>query len=109
MFTQIELELIRDALPQGAARNLVVGKIDEMQAKAGQGEAMWKAYCKQYGFEPYHLGAIFVLQGTAYKITGIRPSAPRFPIIGERMSDGRGFKFPAATVRTLLPADRNVA
>jgi len=46
----------------------------------------------------YNLGAsdldgLFTVNGTAYRITGIKPNRPKFPICGTRVSDGKTFKF----------------
>lgn len=65
-------------------------------------KTMWDAYCSLYGLAKEHFGQTFVSQGIAYKITGIAPSRPKFPVSAERVHDGRGFKFPASTPKMAL-------
>lgn len=72
------------------------GKVESPEAKA------WPTYCTAYGFKPEDLGATFHSQGRAFKITGIKPSRSQYPISGERVPDGKGFKFPASQVLRAL-------
>lgn len=39
------------------------------------------------------IGRIFELHGVSYKIIRLEPSRPKFPIVAERMTDGKKFKF----------------
>lgn len=61
----------------------------------------FKMLCGMYDLKPEHLGAEVVYAGTTYKITGLNPKAPRYPINVERVSDGRGFRLPERAVRAL--------
>jgi hypothetical protein len=67
----------------------------------------WSVFCKQYGLRVDDLDKVFVVNGTNYKIEGVKPSRSKFPISAKRVSDGRGFKFPAESVliglRRVLP------
>lgn len=72
------------------------GKVESPEAKA------WPVYCTAYGFKAEDLGAVFHSQGKAFKITGIKPSRSQYPISGERVPDGKGFKFPVAQVLRAL-------
>lgn len=54
-----------------------------------------------FGLKPEHFGAEFFVKGTVYKIVGLAPNRPKFPIIAERVKDGKKFKFPVS-VKTLL-------
>lgn len=74
---------------------------------SGDGEksveaANWELYCTQYGLEVGDLGKTIEAGGIKFKITGIMPSRPKFPILGERLSDGRKFKFRVAEVLSAL-------
>lgn len=62
----------------------------------------FRRMARHYGLEPDDLGKTFKLRGTLYTIKGLNPGAPSYPILGERVVDGRGFKFPAAAVRAGL-------
>ena len=59
-------------------------------------------YCAIFGFKPEHLGATFKSGPTMYRITGLNPGAPRFPVLAERVYDGKGFKFPEESVKRAL-------
>lgn len=63
-------------------------------------------YGRQYGLIADDHGAIFTSNGKRFKLTGINPGAPKYPITGECLSTGRGYKFGAGTARTII-ADRN--
>lgn len=58
----------------------------------------WSVFCKQYGLHVDDLDKVFVVNGTQYRIEGVKPSRSKFPISAKRVSDGRGFKFPAESV-----------
>lgn len=72
------------------------GEVVSPEAKA------WGVYCTAYGFKPEDLGTVFHSQGKAFKISGIKPSRSQYPISGERVPDGKGFKFPASQVLRAL-------
>ena len=64
----------------------------------------FKALADMYGFKSEDLGREFMSNGTRFRITGLRRRRRKFPICGVRVSDGKGFKFPAEQVkRGLLP------
>lgn len=57
----------------------------------------FKRYAKSFGLEPDLLGTSFSYSGDHYTIVGMKPRAPKFPVIAER-TDGKRFKFPADVV-----------
>lgn len=59
----------------------------------------WEKYAEMIGLKPEHLGMTFQSNGHTFKICGIMPSRPKFPVIAERQPDGMKFKF---TVESLL-------
>lgn len=79
--------------------------LEGSEAKTKVDSATFERYATLYGLEPTDLGKSFMVSGNWYKVTGISPSRPKFPIDGERL-DGRKFKFPALTVRTALGKNR---
>lgn len=69
-------------------------------------KAAWDAYCGHYGLRPDDFEATFVSNGRLFKITGISPTRPKYPIDAIRVGDNRAFKFPASTVNAKLPMKR---
>jgi hypothetical protein len=59
----------------------------------------FRKYAKSYDLEPSDLGRTFSFKGDEYKISGLRPSARRFPICAVRISDQKHYRFPHSTVR----------
>jgi hypothetical protein len=58
-------------------------------------------YCEQYGLSKDDLGATFMSpqSGDLYKITGLKTRNRKYPILAEKVSTGKGFKFSAELVR----------
>lgn len=75
--------------------------LERMQRATPEAER-FRSLAMRYGFESTDLGRTFVSRGTEYRITGLNPSAPKFPVQGERVRDGQPFKFPEAVVKTGL-------
>lgn len=50
------------------------------------------------GLQPTDLGREFRHRGTKYKLVGYHSRRPKFPMVGERVTDGKRFKFPIAAV-----------
>ena len=48
------------------------------------------------------LGVIFNCNGTLYKLVGVNLRAPKYPVLGQRLEDGKRFKFGTATVRDII-------
>lgn len=59
----------------------------------------FKRSARRYGFEPEDLGSEFTVRGETFKIVGLNTRAHKYPIVGERVTDGRRFKFHASTVK----------
>lgn len=51
-----------------------------------------------FGLPADAVGRTFTLESVLYRVTGLNPRRPKFPVIGERVSDGKAFKFPANDV-----------
>lgn len=62
----------------------------------------WNTYAPLYGFSKDDLGKEFICGGNTYKITGWTSRRYKMPIDAVR-SDGKKFKFPASTVKAMLP------
>ena len=59
----------------------------------------FKLSARAHGFEPEDLGSEFTVRGTVYRITGLKPRRPKYPICADRVSDGKSFKFPVEIVK----------
>ena len=58
----------------------------------------------RYGLTPSDFGREFDANGERFRITGIDPNRPKYPISVERIPDRRRFKFAAENVVMLLKA-----
>jgi hypothetical protein len=99
-----ELRIIDQALSAfpvaSPARQIVQREIRQLEAKADNQVAAFNAYCTHFGLRPDQLGKVFEIRRTKYRITGINPGAPRFPINVVRVHDGKVFRVPAADARS---------
>lgn len=58
------------------------------------------AHASWFGLTAADYGRVIHLKGVAYKITGINPGAPKFPIVAERVYDKKSFRLTAGSVKT---------
>jgi hypothetical protein len=65
-------------------------------------KAMFKVLAPHFGLEPSDYGRTFRSKDELFRIVAINPNRPKYPISAERVSDGRGFKFPADNVAMYL-------
>ncbi|AID34794.1 MULTISPECIES: hypothetical protein [Hyphomicrobiales] len=65
---------------------------------------MFALLAEQYGLEAADFEREFIAGGERFRITGIDPRRPKYPISVERIPDRRGFKFTADNVAMLLKA-----
>ena len=61
-------------------------------------KAMFGVLAEHFGLKPSDYGRIFRARGEAFRITALNPNRPKYPISVERVTDGRGFKFPVEDV-----------
>lgn len=61
-------------------------------------KAMFEVLAPHFGLEPSDYGRTFKSRDEMFRIVAINPNRPKYPISAERVSDGRGFKFPADNV-----------
>jgi hypothetical protein len=59
----------------------------------------FKSLAHVFGLRPEDLGSKFNVRGTTYQITGLKSRRRKYPISAIRVSDGKAFKFPEATVK----------
>ena len=77
--------------------------IKDTAGAASRAKTMWDAYAPRLGLDKDDFGAIFVTAQGSYKITGVNPSAPKYPIEAQRVGDRKPYKFPVWTVKQGLP------
>lgn len=59
-------------------------------------QAMFNAYASFVGISKEAFGKNFTYKGDTFKITGLRPNAPTYPIRAERIRDGKTYCFPVS-------------
>ena len=78
-------------------------------AKVSNGTAVtqeveqWNQYARMYGLDSTALGKIFTYGGKQFKITGLSTRRGRFPILADRVPDGKKFKFPLEVAQSSFP------
>jgi hypothetical protein len=88
----------------GFAFTLRVGVPDADGALFKPGHGLFAVIVESYGLAPTDLGREFTAQGETFRITGLNPNRPKYPVDAERLPDRRGFKFAADTVAMHLKA-----
>lgn len=61
-------------------------------------KAIFEVLAPHFGLKPSDYGRTFRSRDELFRIVAINPNRPKYPISAERVSDGRGFKFPAENV-----------
>jgi hypothetical protein len=64
----------------------------------------FEALAEGFGLSPDDCGREFNTGRESFRITGIEPRRPKYPISAKRVSDGQDFKFTAENVALLLQA-----
>jgi hypothetical protein len=67
-------------------------------------KAMFELMAESYGLASGDFGREFSTGNETFRITGIEPRRPKYPIKAERLTDRRGFKFSAENVAMYLKA-----
>ncbi|MCA9096396.1 MAG: hypothetical protein KDA68_23110, partial [Planctomycetaceae bacterium] len=62
----------------------------------------FEALAEAFGLSPADYGRQFSTGREHYRITGIDPRRPKYPVSAERIPDGQGFKFTAEQMALLL-------
>ncbi|MCE6949677.1 hypothetical protein LAZ29_01850 [Cereibacter sphaeroides] len=65
---------------------------------------LFEALAEEYGLSPTDFGREFSTGRERFRIAGIDPRRPRYPISATRVPDGKGYKFTAENVMLLLQA-----
>ena len=73
-------------------------------------QLLFELLAPEFGLEPEDYGREFTTGRDWFKLTGIDPRRPKYPISADRIADGKGFKFTAENVAILLRASlKNVS
>lgn len=70
-------------------------------------KAMFELMAESYGLTPDDFGREFSTGNETFRITGIEPRRPKYPIKAERVADRQGFKFSPENVAMFLKAARD--
>jgi hypothetical protein len=63
----------------------------------------FRAMALLYGLQPDDLGKVFkTWDGAQYKITGLKPSSRKYPILAQKVGTNKTYKFNATQITTFL-------
>ena len=65
---------------------------------------LFEALAEEYGLSPEDFGREFSTGSERFRVAGIDPRRPKYPISATRVPDGKGYKFTAENVVLLLKA-----
>ena len=61
-------------------------------------KALFEVLAPHFELEASDYGRTFKARNEIFRVVAINPNRPKYPVSVERVSDGRGFKFPAEDV-----------
>jgi len=61
-----------------------------------------KEYGSMFGVSEKDYGRVFEFQGRKFKFTGIKLSRNKYPVSGEDVRTGKGFKFPESALQRFV-------
>ena len=65
---------------------------------------LFEALAEEFGLSPDDFGREFSTRQERFRVAGIDPRRPKYPISATRIPDGKGYKFTAENVAVLLKA-----
>lgn len=65
---------------------------------------LFEALAEEFGLSPDDFGREFSTGQERFRVAGIDPRRPKYPISATRIPDGKGYKFTAENVALLLKA-----
>jgi len=80
--------------------NSVTFKVECLIAGFDKGRDEFNRHAFMFHLKAEQFGSDFVFGGRAYKLVGLKPRSPKYPIIGER--GGSRYKLPEASVASIL-------
>jgi hypothetical protein len=96
----IQIEVGRATFtPKNATFKVEIATVSEDGTANTQEATNFIQFCSLYDLKPEHLGAEFTFRGDRYKVAGLASGrSHKFPILADRIPDGKTFKFPAESV-----------
>jgi hypothetical protein len=67
-------------------------------------KAEFDRYCSSFGLRPEHFGGVIKFGRDSYKISGLKPRAPKRPILATSVTDGKTYILPESAVASLQSA-----
>lgn len=88
----------------GVARSLNGNKITlvDVNGVEDAGKQALRLAGHYYGLSEADYGAVFTSQGRRFKLIGVKPSRPKYPLQCESLGDGRVFKFGTHVVPMIV-------
>ena len=83
---------------------VVTIKVDAGLGNTDATKHKFKEYAARFGLKPSDYGKIVYVNGSQYKISGIKPKAHRYPIVMQNTDTGKMYKFPQYVVKDVLEA-----
>jgi len=80
-----------------AFKLIIPERADDGSAVAPE-ETEFRKYASRFGLDPNFYGEMFKTYSGVYRVSGIKPKSRKYPVLGERVTDGRVFKFQAQVV-----------
>lgn len=83
--------------------------LGEMHLEDTESGRMFLAHCKSFGISKEMLGRAVTVNRDVFKIVGLSPNSPKYPIKAERVRDGKSFKltaFEAKAASLKIEADK---
>ena len=71
-------------------------------------KALFQALAPQFGLMSSDYQKTFSFRGNLYKIVGLNPNRPKYPILASRVTDGKSFKFTASSVAAYLQSQNSI-
>jgi hypothetical protein len=78
---------------------------DDASAREVGMAADFKRYAKQFGLKPEQYGVTFKFGRETYKLVGLKPRAPKMPVLATNVSNGTTYKLPESAIHSLQSAD----
>lgn len=69
-------------------------------------KALFEVLAPQYGLKPSDFGKEFEDRGERFRIIGLEPRRPKYPVNVERLSNRQKYKFSADSIAVLLAKSR---
>lgn len=84
----------------------------EVETKAGEmthAEKEYRNYAHWLGLDPNGFGKTVIVDGKPFKVSGLKPSAPKFNVLAVCARTGKTFKLMARSIQAQIPAPKVAA